>query len=205
MIWISIVAKIRERQGSTTLAIVEIGQLLSAAADSLPHGEFMPWIEREFDFSYRTAKRYRDVAEMASNLPVWQIWAGQLSKAALYAMLDQPNNVRAAVVETTKTMFVSAFEVARIAERLRVEAGTQPPIADEAAEKAGPAVDGPLDAQRTAASIIRSIFKLATSGVAPSNLVGAIEEGDLNFAIEFLREIKSAREEKRSSISSCGG
>ena len=42
------------------------GQALIAAKDRLPHGEFRDWVETNFEGSYRTARRYM---QLASNWP----------------------------------------------------------------------------------------------------------------------------------------
>jgi Protein of unknown function (DUF3102) len=38
--------------------VVEIGRLLTSAKEELGHGEFLPWLEREFSLSEKTANRY---------------------------------------------------------------------------------------------------------------------------------------------------
>lgn len=43
-------------------AACEIGRLLIARKDELEHGQFMPWIEAECDFSHSTAKVYMNAA-----------------------------------------------------------------------------------------------------------------------------------------------
>jgi hypothetical protein len=42
---------------------IRCGQMLMKLKDSLPHGEFQPWIERHCDFSDRQARRYMQAAE----------------------------------------------------------------------------------------------------------------------------------------------
>jgi hypothetical protein len=37
---------------------IEIGQLLEQKKEELPHGEFLPWIEKELPFSERSARNY---------------------------------------------------------------------------------------------------------------------------------------------------
>lgn len=43
--------------------IIEVGRELIAAKAELPHGEWLPWLEREFGWDERTARRYMQVAE----------------------------------------------------------------------------------------------------------------------------------------------
>lgn len=37
---------------------IKLGELLAAQKEALPHGDFLPWIERELPFNERTAQRY---------------------------------------------------------------------------------------------------------------------------------------------------
>ena len=41
----------------------EAGAKLNEAKAILKHGDYQPWMEENFSFGYRTAKRYMDVAQ----------------------------------------------------------------------------------------------------------------------------------------------
>ncbi len=51
----SIKKELRHRSRAFKFQIFEIGKLVYEAKKNLPHGEFKPWIEENFDHGYRTA------------------------------------------------------------------------------------------------------------------------------------------------------
>lgn len=55
--------RIRLRMKRTAEDIVEIGRELTEAKAELGHGNFLTWIENEFEMSERTARRFMNVAE----------------------------------------------------------------------------------------------------------------------------------------------
>jgi hypothetical protein len=53
-----------ENMGTTVLKkAVEVGNLLSEAKEALPHGQWIPWLEKNVNFNARTAQRWMKVAE----------------------------------------------------------------------------------------------------------------------------------------------
>jgi hypothetical protein len=57
--------------------ILEIGRLLAECKEHVGHGEWLPWLKREFGWSDRTARRFMEVHKMAlaksdklSDLPI---------------------------------------------------------------------------------------------------------------------------------------
>lgn len=198
----SIASEIRNLQGRTSIVIVEIGTLLKRATEMLPHGDLTPWIEREFDFSYRTACRYRDVATAISNLPNWQIWTANLSKSALYYFVDLPDEVRAAVREAALVKFLSVGDVCEIAASLESEDGNCEALDDASALIDGGIIEPPKDGVITVAPVISKIFKIASSGWSPSDLALSVSESDLNFAIQFLQDIRRAQNPEIDPIKS---
>jgi hypothetical protein len=64
-------------------AVVEIGKTLKAAKETLPHGQFTPWITAEFGMSDRTALNYMHLAEWAEDKP--EIISG-LQPTAIYLL-----------------------------------------------------------------------------------------------------------------------
>src|SRR5260370_13768613 len=61
-----VAGRIRQRMTRTAQDIVEIGCELIAVKDRVGHGNFLPWIEREFRMSEDTAAPFMNVApEMA--------------------------------------------------------------------------------------------------------------------------------------------
>ncbi len=62
--------------------VIEIGRLLLEAQDQLEHGEWLPWVERELDFSERTAQRY--VSAYCFSLEYVTVTDLNLTRSALY-------------------------------------------------------------------------------------------------------------------------
>src|SRR5215469_4612116 len=62
-----IAAEIRERT-ETIADVIEIGGLLIEAREGhqLDHGDWLPWLEQEFDFSERTAQNYMAASRFAA-------------------------------------------------------------------------------------------------------------------------------------------
>jgi hypothetical protein len=54
--------RIRQRMTRTAQDIVEIGRELIAVKDRVGHGNFLPWIEREFRMSEDTAARFMNAS-----------------------------------------------------------------------------------------------------------------------------------------------
>jgi hypothetical protein len=84
--------EIRRLAARSSADIVEIGHRLIAVKEHLAHGEFLPWIDREFGWSDVTARRFMSVARAFG-----QIVHGERFEArALYALAsgDVPEEVR---------------------------------------------------------------------------------------------------------------
>ncbi len=54
---------LKQHLANATLIAVQIGHRLNAVKADLPHGEFTPWVEDNFDFTTRTARTYMKAAE----------------------------------------------------------------------------------------------------------------------------------------------
>jgi hypothetical protein len=70
------------------------GRAMLAAKEKLPHGEFLPWVAREFNYSQQTASRYMTIAANYSRV-------GGLSEAtsineALRLISEDPNTAKRA-------------------------------------------------------------------------------------------------------------
>jgi len=59
----ALIQKIKNIQGKELEARVEIGLELARAKELLPHGQFRPWVRREFRWSERTATNYIILAQ----------------------------------------------------------------------------------------------------------------------------------------------
>jgi hypothetical protein len=61
--------RIRALGRKQTEAILDIGKELKAAKDTLPHGQFTPWVTAEFGMTDRTALNYMYLADWAADKP----------------------------------------------------------------------------------------------------------------------------------------
>src|SRR5262249_12380019 len=68
--------------------IFEVGDLLLEARSQCEHGEWMNWLE-QFDWSWNTATRYADVAELGSKF--CKLKNLKLAASTLYALVEHDN------------------------------------------------------------------------------------------------------------------
>ena len=56
-------------------AILSIGQRLIEAKAMLPHGEWLPWLTEQVEFSERTARNFMRLGgngQIGKRLPIWE-------------------------------------------------------------------------------------------------------------------------------------
>lgn len=68
--------------------VIEIGKLLHEASEQCEHREYLPWLKREFAWSYMTAKRYRDVFRLHDNYQIGDFDQFEISISALYLVAE---------------------------------------------------------------------------------------------------------------------
>lgn len=59
-------AQIRQLGKAAVADMIEIGRLLTECKERLPHGGWLPWLDREFGWTDRTALNLMRVHQMAS-------------------------------------------------------------------------------------------------------------------------------------------
>jgi Protein of unknown function (DUF3102) len=103
----TIVGEIRKTLSNDTANVIRRGQLLIEAKDQLEHGEWLPWLEDNFDMDERTAQRAMAVAEFASKYD--NLSDLRLKKSALYELSTKryPANVVEAVLNEAKSQTVN--------------------------------------------------------------------------------------------------
>jgi hypothetical protein len=65
--------RIRERIKKTVEDIIEAANDLLAVKDTLPHGQFLPWLKAEFGWSERSAQNFISVAEKFKSAKIVRI------------------------------------------------------------------------------------------------------------------------------------
>jgi hypothetical protein len=88
----------------TGIAIIEIGQKLIAAKAQVQHGEWLSWLDCEFDWSEQTARRFMQVAEAFKSLTVSDLNGLTIDASALYKLASAkvPEDVRGRAIEAAK-------------------------------------------------------------------------------------------------------
>lgn len=131
----------------TAVNIVEIGRRLIQAKEMLPHGQWGRWLEKEVEFSDRTARNFMRAAREFSN---WQA-ISDLPPTKIFALLDVPADEREQFIHkphqlpTGETKTVSEMTTRELQEAIK---------ARKAAEKAA------LEAQARAEEAERKLAEL---------------------------------------------
>jgi hypothetical protein len=130
--------------------VVKTGGLLAEAKEQLDHGDWLPWLEKNFPPSARSAQRYMAAAEFAAKYD--SVAHLHLEVSALFALLeaDQDGHFAAvqAALEEAKVTWVSAGRVWSIVADLRRAEGPDESgdddarPSDESGEEQLPASDG---------------------------------------------------------------
>ena len=103
---------IRDRIKKTVEDIIEVGNDLLAVKETLPHGQFLPWLKAEFGWSERSAQQFMGVAEkfksaIIADLPI------QPSAAYLLAAPSVPDEAREKAGEKAEAGEEITFAAAR--------------------------------------------------------------------------------------------
>jgi hypothetical protein len=115
----------------TAAGIVQIGQYLTEVKDRLKHGQFLDWIEREFEWKERSAQNfmnvYRHVTPHLKNATVADL---QVEFRALYliAAPKTPEPVREQIIARAENGERVTFSGARAVVEHFVETGDMPDI-----------------------------------------------------------------------------
>jgi hypothetical protein len=83
--------------------IVIIGRNLVEAREICPHGEWLPWLKREFDWSHSTADRFMQVYRMKDKLPTVGNFKILLNTLYLLAAPSTPPKVRQDIKERVES------------------------------------------------------------------------------------------------------
>lgn len=113
--------RIKLRLRRTAEDIIAIGQDLILIKQSLPHGEFLPWIEREFEMSQPSAKRFMSVA---SRFTGKSLTMSDLKPTVLYELAapsTPPEVVEQITEKASQGESVSVAEVKALKDQLKAE------------------------------------------------------------------------------------
>lgn len=125
--------RIKIRMKRTAEDIIEIGRDLIAVKAKLQHGQFLPWIEAEFEMSEAQAQRFMAVAKKFGNqIPQF---AG-FQPSVLYSLASAPTEVVAQIeTRVAAGQHVTVAEIARLKAEHKAEADQLKLEAAETARK----------------------------------------------------------------------
>jgi len=87
-------AEIRLRGKRVVEDVIEIGRRLAIARELVKHGEWRPWLKREFDWSEDTAERFIHVAKMQNEIPqIAELTASMLAHRGRLLVTAGPRSV----------------------------------------------------------------------------------------------------------------
>jgi hypothetical protein len=104
--------RIRERIKKTVEDIIEVGNDLLAVKETLPHGQFLPWLRAEFGWSERSAQNFMGVAEQFKSAKIADLPI-QPSAAYLLAAPSVPDEAREKAVEKAEAGEEITFAAAK--------------------------------------------------------------------------------------------
>lgn len=174
---------IKQRIGADFL---DLGRRLIEARELLSHGEWTSWLEREVDFSERTAQRFMTLAREYDDNPDL---AAQLGSTRAFALLAVPEEKREEIVQhgvevdgkTKAVTDLTSREIQRIAreEKERVAAEAEPapaptaPIKPEPEPKTDSAVVfEPETAERADEMQARAAYAWVPGSIDPEGATG---------------------------------
>jgi hypothetical protein len=90
----------------------EIGRKLNKAKAKVAHGEWLPWLDREFGWSEITAQRYMRVAEAFKSVKMTDFTGLTIDATALYALSVSAvsQSVRDAAIERAEAAFATKYD-----------------------------------------------------------------------------------------------
>ena len=135
-----------------TADVIQVGRLLRLAKDEVGHGEFLPWLEKEFSLSDKSAERYMATHKFMIDVAAPLLKSDKLSNlhlrpSALYQLVEMHSRGRTteadieAVLKEAAGNWIGTKRLQKILESLHPVDGTsestsaaEPKIADRAPE-----------------------------------------------------------------------
>lgn len=194
--------RIRMRLRRTAEDIVETGRELAAMKEKLPHGQFLPWIEAEFEMSERTAHNFMAVSKRFKSATV-----ADFSPKVLYAL---------AAPSTPEAVVEKAIEKASAGEKVSsddVKAWKQE--AEAAISALNAATEEVLtlrgkihDIQKNAADEIRVLKAAAEPKVIEREVIPADYDelkdrvaAAQDEALQYRRQVEALKKKQESEVS----
>ena len=124
----TITSEILELKKQAGKAVLGIGQRLIEAKETLPHGEWLPWLTEQVEFSERTAQYYMRLSREWTNPQS----IADLGATKAFKLLALPSEEREAFIQERNVVDMSARELEQaIKERDEARAAAQRAEADK--------------------------------------------------------------------------
>lgn len=187
----TIVADIRAALKSDTANVIRLGGLLAEAKVQVRHGEWLPWLEREFSLSESTAQRYLQVHRFLKSCTVRDLnAAANLAPSALYALAEKKRNS-----VFTEAAIAAIFEEAahkRVSEdrALKIAWSLQPQTVEEI--EAAILAEGAAEAEQEAAEQAEAdaILDGPPPDPSPSPAEAPVTVRELSLLSQFARGVQ---------------
>jgi hypothetical protein len=165
-----------------TADVIQVGRLLMLAKNEVGHGEFLPWLEKEFSLSEKSAQRYMAAHKFMIEVAAPLLKSAKLSDlrlrpSALYELVDLHSrgtatqaDIEAILIEAAKSWVGSKRLTEILTSRHPVEATT------EATGEAGPEVPGEAG-EVTGEATTGDAADSVTSTEGPAGVTGEAGDG----------------------------
>jgi hypothetical protein len=218
--------EIRDTLKRETGSIIKIGELLVEAKKQVGHGEWLPWLKREFSLSERSAQNYMAAERFARKSAMNTDLLSNLSPSLLYVLSGSgrgalkhiyTSEAIAAILQEAKCKRVGgerAWEIAvevqralttkaaRPAETAKEEAAEADALLDATPELLPPSPAQPASARlnaqlQTFQQAVAALKKLSTSPAAL--FTGAAAPFDLETVADFLKEVAATSKRRAAA------
>lgn len=212
-----ITAEIRFFKRQAAESIVEIGLRLIEAKEQLNHGEWLPWLRDEVDFSDVSAQRYMRLArEYGKSVTVTDLGASKAlillglpasERDEFIAEKHEVNGEEKSVSEMTRKELEQAIrerdEARRAAEDAQKRNSMQAEALRKANEEAGKAIERAEEAEQTVREFSEENVQLTDEIAAAKERIRELEERPVEVAVEVkdasAEQLEAARAEAKSA------
>jgi hypothetical protein len=183
----TIAGQIRALEKDIISNVIETGRLIDEANQLCQHGEYLDWLKAEFQWTHRTAHRYRSVWKLSNKIELKGL---DLSLSALYVMCDLHRSTKRSkrdslseIIETAKTKRVTK----KIAEHI-VVSNFKPPQ-----HYGGPLLPYLPERENMSPTLHRLAAAVEDEKIDWDRAVKYIKQEDLRAIIDKLEALYAAR------------
>jgi hypothetical protein len=120
--------------------IIDIGELLLEAKDQCEHGDWLDWLDSEFDWSPTTADRYMKAATLSSKFPILKNL--NIAATTIYALADREDDDQDLSAIIDELAIHATAKKLRACDAERIIEEIEQRLTDERGAEAAPQDDG---------------------------------------------------------------